>query len=221
MPPSLSRREPWIRGAMAPTVKARSSRSNASSKSPAPADSAKKPRRPDASPSPAPPVRTQTKSRTSTEVDNIDEDGLILVGACCCSNTGLYTVFPECIGFSGEGELLCCTTKACLRLGAPSYGLGCGTSGRECGVCHCLCVACGLVSPNTCCKFQKQCCCCVTNSALPPTDEVPCMCTLFPFCVVFPKCGFCKTIGDVRPLSKFDIEKALKAKAAPAQSMDR
>lgn len=152
-----------------------------------------------------------------TEVDNIDEDELLLMKACCCSNTALYTACPDCIGCSGEHECLCVTSKGCLTLGSPSYGVGCGTSGRECAVLKCCCLACGLISPNTCCKNQQHVCCCVINSAFPPTDEVPCMCTLLPFCVLYPECGCCETIGDMRPLSK----RELKAKSAPAASMDR
>ena len=58
-----------------------------------------------------------------------------------------------------------------------------------------------IVKPNGCCGAQQQCCCLDTRIACPPNEDVPCICTLLPFCVVCANWGMkfkcCGKVKDV------------------------
>ena len=58
-----------------------------------------------------------------------------------------------------------------------------------------------IVKPIGCCGAQQQCCCLDTRIACPPNEDVPCICTLLPFCVVCANWGMkfkcCGKVKDV------------------------
>jgi hypothetical protein len=147
------------------------------------------------------PQQTTTTTVMVTTVDaaqhkNIDVTDLTLVYATMCCNTALY-VAADCCGCSSKSTCCCCESESCLKIGG---NLGCGCNGNpdDVCVCRCCCYSCGLVSPSTCCLGQSQCCCLVSSAALPPNEDVPCMCTLCcPGLVVCPKVGCCMNIGDI------------------------
>ena len=51
-----------------------------------------------------------------------------------------------------------------------------------------------------CCAMKSQYCCSVIGCSLPCKDEyAPAMCTLLPFCAVYPTFGCCKHVGEIAP----------------------
>jgi len=128
---------------------------------------------------------------SSEETGKVDPFGLSPVCATCCVITSLYTDWPECIGCSLSGELLCFRNDimCCKR------GLG----EDEC--CAFFKGATLCVSPSVCCKFQQQYCCTDSRAAFPcDPDYVPCLFTLC-FATCFYKWGFtfqcCASLEDL------------------------
>ena len=71
----------------------------------------------------------------------------------------------------------------------------------------------------TLCKGEDQCFCIVEACAFPCTDDVPCMFTCLPFCIVYPKlvcCGNPHKGASVTPTGCPEVE----ASGAPPQSIE-
>ena len=134
--------------------------------------------------------------------DAVDESTLTLFNACLCCNISLYTDVPDCCGCSSKSEFCCFTESLCCKSNATLTS-GCDTSDDNC-IIGCVCCECGLKKPETCCMGQTQICCLVSSSAYPPTDEVPLACALFGLACL-PKCGCCKTQGELQGYVKDDI----------------
>merc|ERR1719440_1024482 len=72
-------------------------------------------------------------------------------------------------------------------------------SNEEKRVCLCQEGACYCVMPKTCVAAKQQCCCLDTRCAMPPTADIPLMCTCLPCCTVYPKMGCLKKISEIVP----------------------
>ena len=116
------------------------------------------------------------------DFDSIDESKVIVHHACCCCYDGCV---PEVhhIGCAAQKTLLCLECDLCCKTGAP------------CLCCGCCAFRC--VDLTTCFKAQGQFFCCVTGSAFPPDDEVPCMLNVC-FLNCFPRLGCCMKLGDMK-----------------------
>ena len=116
------------------------------------------------------------------DFDSIDESKVIVHHACCCCYDGCV---PEVhhIGCAAQKTVLCLECDLCCKTGAP------------CLCCGCCAFRC--VDLTTCCKAQGQFFCCVTGSAFPPDDEVPCMLNVC-FLNCFPRLGCCMRLGDMK-----------------------
>lgn len=65
------------------------------------------------------------------------------------------------------------------------------------------------VKPTRCCEGEEQCCCLHYRCAFPCTKDVPCMFTLLPFCVCYPKVKCCASMAAIFPPKEDakDVEK--------------
>ena len=121
---------------------------------------------------------------------DVDVGDLKVIAACCCTMSSLYLEYPGCCGCVQKGEVLCLEgdCKGCKFVDATQ------NDGRCCilqnGGCYCK-------SPETCCQQTAQTFCCDSRCALPCTDDVPCVFTLLPFCVVYPSFACCKDLKHI------------------------
>lgn len=122
------------------------------------------------------PVQTGT-SPLAPPKEKVDAGDLIPIFAFCCSFSSLYTEYPDCVGCSGQ-SVVCCIEADFLQCKLPKEG----ADPRLCCTCSKQNVIC--VNPVTCLKGQSQTFCIDSRCALPLDDDVPCLFTLIPFCVV-------------------------------------
>lgn len=115
--------------------------------------------------------------------DAVDEDNIALCCALGCINCGLYKD-ADCMGCSGKIGLCCLNMQMCCKPSAPC--LPCGCCGPRC-------------ENDGCSIFNIQCqlCQAVITGAIPCNKEVPVAFTILGL-TVFPKCGCCVKIGDIR-----------------------
>jgi hypothetical protein len=104
------------------------------------------------------------------------EDLRVVCGGCC-QIISCYCLWPDCFGCVTKQECLCCEIdlKACKFLDSETQ------DGRCCALQQ---GGCFLKYPETLCQSTAQCFCCDQRSALPCTDDVPCIFTCVPFCTV-------------------------------------
>ena len=137
---------------------------------------------------------------------DVDINDLIVVQGCCCSISSLYMDFPACLGGVVKGQCLCYEMdfKCCKSLDSAS------NDGRCCALMQggYFCK-----SPETCVQNVNQCFCLDSRCALPCTDDVPMICTLLPFCSVYPKVACCGKLGDIAPANNSGA-------TAPGAAMD-
>mmetsp|Transcript_82137 Transcript_82137/g.255041 ORF Transcript_82137/g.255041 Transcript_82137/m.255041 type:complete len:132 (+) Transcript_82137:90-485(+) len=120
----------------------------------------------------------------------------VIVAGCCCENIVLEC--PPKLGCAAECMTCCLECKACCAIGdAP---LPCGCCGPTC--------ACN----STLCKVKQTCLCVAVQGSLPCSDDTPIICTLLPFCAVYPKCGCCETLDSV-----VKVREVTASREAPAQ----
>lgn len=101
-----------------------------------------------------------------------EADDALVVNACCCYIDSCYCKCPQCLGCYGNDTCLCFTSEfKCCKYYESAPGK----------ICLCQEVKCDCVTPTTCCKQINQCCCLDSRCAFPCDDDVPCVCTLFPF----------------------------------------
>ena len=126
----------------------------------------------------------------------ITADDVLICDAICCCYDGFECNPETCIGCAEEGACLCCKTSCCLKMPCKPYS--------QCTLCHwcCFCAECSMGEGFTLCKSEDQCFCYVRGCACPTDEDVPCMCTLIPFCLVYPKCACCKKFKEVAPSKK-------------------
>jgi len=86
--------------------------------------------------------------------------------------------FPKCLGCVGE------ETCICVKGGFVGCKPHVGGNPEDKILCILLKTDCNIVSPTTCCKGVTQCFCIDCRLAFPCDSEVPCICTLLPFCVI-------------------------------------
>lgn len=100
-------------------------------------------------------------------------------------------------------EVVCCACP-CLACTAKFGFPDCLNSKSFCKILTCECLHTFVVEKRcTCCEVQEQCCCDDYRCACPPSPQIPCLCTWFPFCLCAPKCMCCATIHDVMELDKY------------------
>lgn len=117
---------------------------------------------------------------------------LTVCSAMCCTITGWDCgSFSRCFGCGADGVCLCIKQNSvcCKPMDAEA-----NTDGKclKCSEGGCFCV-----KPQTCISQQQQCCCCDTRCAFPCTEQVPCLCTCLPCCVIYPKMGCLKKVKDL------------------------
>ncbi|CAB9513534.1 expressed unknown protein [Seminavis robusta] len=115
--------------------------------------------------------------------DAVDEDKIILCCALCCANCGLYNSC-DCAGCSGKVGVLCLNCEVCLKFGAPCLPCCC------CGP-KCECDGCSVLN------VQVHGLCGVVSAAIPCNEEVPLAVNVLG-CNLYPKCGCCVTIGEIK-----------------------
>ena len=95
--------------------------------------------------------------------------------SACCIITSCATKYPDCIGIDVEATVLCCRIEAllCKPSVEPEYCCICQRTEALC------------LWPTTCCKGITQCFCLDSRFAFPCDHDVPCVCTMLPFCVAF------------------------------------
>ena len=90
-----------------------------------------------------------------------------------------------CLGCTGKLAVCCCGFRWCLIPGSLPLMWGC----------------CGLTCTEPCTSLVKSQCqvaCLQTTCGFPCDGENPCMCTLLPFCMVYPRVGCCLKVADVK-----------------------
>ncbi|KAJ1618244.1 hypothetical protein T492DRAFT_462106 [Pavlovales sp. CCMP2436] len=107
---------------------------------------------------------------------------LLVFDGCLCCNTFLYTEFPQCLGVSCGGELLCCEGTCCLR----PY-----TKWLQCGCCEAQ-----TTGVTSLCRGQAQVCCCVESFACPPGNGHEVIFAKL-FCVCYPTVACCVPLSNV------------------------
>eukprot|EP00930_Biecheleria_cincta_P035216 TRINITY_DN24234_c0_g1_i1.p1 TRINITY_DN24234_c0_g1~~TRINITY_DN24234_c0_g1_i1.p1 ORF type:complete len:293 (-),score=42.97 TRINITY_DN24234_c0_g1_i1:252-1130(-) len=128
----------------------------------------------------------------STESNVTPVGELTVCSAMCCSITGwdCETIY-RCFGCGVDGICLCvkqnsvCCKLVDERTNSEGKLLKCSEGG------------CFFVMPHTCIQQQQQCCCCDTRCAFPCTEQVPCLCTCLPCCVIYPQFGCLKKVKDL------------------------
>mmetsp|Transcript_6285 Transcript_6285/g.5131 ORF Transcript_6285/g.5131 Transcript_6285/m.5131 type:complete len:125 (-) Transcript_6285:130-504(-) len=115
--------------------------------------------------------------------DAVDEENIVLCCALCCANCGFYAD-ADCFGCSGKVGCCCLNCEVCLKPSAPCLPCVCCGPKIECDGCSIL---------NT----QVQCCQLVISAALPCNEEVPVAVAVLG-ATLYPKCGFCVKIGDIK-----------------------
>lgn len=146
--------------------------------------------------------------KATGEADVLD---LVPCQAMCCAINSLYCEFPSCIGCSFNDTCLCVeATGVCCKMQDCSDDRG-----------TCCIVWSGderVVRPATCCKAQQQFFCFDQRASFPCTDDVPCICTLLPFCTCFADWGMkvlcCSKIEKIVPRLKEERDKKSGAGAA-------
>jgi len=118
--------------------------------------------------------------------------------ACCCMISSCFLEWPNCIGCEGEGEMLCIegSWKALKTMDANADG------NEDSRCCACLEAGVYCIKPKTCIQLQQQYFCMDVRCSLPCNkQEVPCLCTWLPCCVLFAdwkfKFGCCKQIHEL------------------------
>eukprot|EP00543_Licmophora_paradoxa_P004527 CAMPEP_0202448044 /NCGR_PEP_ID=MMETSP1360-20130828/6836_1 /ASSEMBLY_ACC=CAM_ASM_000848 /TAXON_ID=515479 /ORGANISM="Licmophora paradoxa, Strain CCMP2313" /LENGTH=133 /DNA_ID=CAMNT_0049065413 /DNA_START=96 /DNA_END=497 /DNA_ORIENTATION=+ len=115
--------------------------------------------------------------------DAVDEENIVLICAVCCANCGLYNDL-DCCGCSGKAGFCCLNCEFCCKPSAPMLPLVC----------------CGPRCENDGCSvFNIQCQFCqfVLSGAVPCNKEVPVAVSLLG-ATLYPKCGCCVKIGDIK-----------------------
>jgi hypothetical protein len=115
--------------------------------------------------------------------DAVDEENIVLCCAVCCANVGYYAD-ADCCGCSGKAGLCCLNCQFCCKPSAPC--LPCGCCGPRCEY-------------DGCSVFNVQCqiCQAVVSGAFPCNKEVPIALSVAG-ATVYPKCGCCVKIGDLK-----------------------
>lgn len=177
------------------------------------------------------PEKQLTSLKSGKVTDNVNEDNLRPVFACCYilggSNCAFFGRFPHCIGCSSETSCLIFEIETCCKMGNAC-------DEPENSSRHCLfpCCCCGVrfllkhgtCRPQeniTCCKAQAQCCCCVKSFSI-PNDEVenPPMCTCCAY-TIFPKKGFLMTQGALFDKHGYSQEWPYKYQVQEPAKMER
>ena len=115
--------------------------------------------------------------------DAVDEENIVLCCALGCVNCGYYKDL-DCFGCSGKLGLCCLNMQMCCKPSAPCLPCVCCGPRIECD---------GL----SCFNVQCQCFQCVVSGAFPCNSEVPVAVSALGL-TVFPKCGCCVKIGDLK-----------------------
>lgn len=112
---------------------------------------------------------------------DLPDSKLRVVDGCLCCNTSLFLEVPECLGCSGECELLFCKGSCCCRPNTSQQRFICFDVRKK--------------SNELKVKVRKHVFCCVADCALPPR-VVPC--TLAKFGIaVYPRVGCCLTLAQL------------------------
>jgi len=131
----------------------------------------------------------------SSVSDTILENKLILVNGCMC--LGLYIYFDECIGCSGKSELCCLKYSWCCKEGANFFPCG-GTDEADTYLaCGCALCEISCIPIQVCCKHQAQFCCFVTQSTIPPDNEMPMVCAVLGLACL-PGYGCCRSLLELQ-----------------------
>lgn len=132
----------------------------------------------------ATPVSQEIKREPElVEVGTVDVGDLTPCYACMFFITSCFFVTPDCYGLFGNVTFLC----------VESEYKCCKAAKKEGDLCLCIDLSMTCIQPTTCIKGIMQCFCLDTRVALPPDDDVPCMCTfLFVSCCYKykPNCQF-------------------------------
>lgn len=147
------------------------------------------------------PENKSKDDKPSFDLSDVPVGELRVCEAMCCMISSFLFKYPACCGMKSEGLCLCFQVEQAMCKPV--------TDSSEAGVC-CICFEGGqyCAVPSTCCGFSHQCCCMDQRCACPPTDKVPCVCTLLPGCTVCagtPTAGFgakvacCPKLGDIVP----------------------
>ena len=111
----------------------------------------------------------------------------LLCAGCCCQNCSLQ--FPPILGCNIEYKCCCLGLKCCLALGhAP----------KTCCCCGPTCLNCNALL----CKTVGEICCFKVQGSCPCGDDTPCICTLLPFCTIYPRTTCCATTDSIRKKPK-------------------
>ena len=121
-------------------------------------------------------AETGTASQRLVE-NKVDVGDLIPINGLFCSITSLYTEYPDCVGCSGK-SVMCCIETDFLACKLPKEGMDPRI------LCTCQKGTTLCVNPTTCLKGQQQSFCFDTRCALPLDDDVPCLLTILPCCIV-------------------------------------
>lgn len=115
--------------------------------------------------------------------DAVDEENIVLCCAVGCANCGLYKDL-DCAGCSGKAGFCCLNLQFCCKPSAPCLPCGCCGPRFENDGCSILNAQCQLFNL-------------VVSAALPCNEEVPVAISVLG-ATVFPKCGCCIKIGDLK-----------------------
>merc|ERR1712039_248697 len=144
----------------------------------------------------------QSLALNAKEQSDVDLNELIPCYGTMCGITSLYCKFPDCIGCVGR-EICCCYLEESVGCKMVDYKQD---AEKKC----CILQEGGAfcVKPKTCCMAEGQVFCIDQRSAFPMHPKVPTVCTILPFCAVYPsvKCG--AKIGTLFPDDKYKKREA-------------
>jgi len=104
-----------------------------------------------------------------------------VIQGCCCTNA--VVEMPPKLGCAQECMTCCISCKLCCAVGeGPLPWLCCGPT--------CAC-------NKSLCKVKGTVFCIAITSSLPCDSDTPILCTIFPFCTVYPKVACCPTLDSL------------------------
>lgn len=117
-------------------------------------------------------VSTVRNDTLPSAISNNNQDSITMnIVPCCAANCFILSMlctWPNFCGIQSENTCCCCVNE--LIAIKPS---------EEPKVClTCLKLDCEIVQFDVCLKSRSQLFCCDSRISFPPSDDVPCMCTL-------------------------------------------
>ena len=130
---------------------------------------------------------------------------VVVEGFCCCNSV---LEFPCKLGCAQECMTCCLSCKLCCEIGErPLAAPPCCCCGPKCE-CN-----------STLCKVKGTVFCLAVQGTFPCSDDTPIICTILPFCTVYPKVGCCHTLDSLGAKEKKKEEEKIEVEVKGAPSV--